>query len=341
MQSLTGEKKRNQRKSPLTPKKSYRKEDSPPPAPMRVGGRLKKAKVPFDPSDAIVVKRRQTDSSVSSIPPKKIASKDVVTPMQSCCHCKKYQKPEILVNCRKDCKTKKLSWECYSCQSCTVCLKGVANGKILKCYSCFLYYHPKCHGSEDRIQLVKENRFCCESCNNIRIINETSVGSKGGLPKKGRLFAQTRVQPANTDNSKYSTDCNSGFLGFNLNEVVEKSSDDEEMNDEPAQPTVPDSLPAQSTHRSSIDNRNTINDDSPIVDASEWSTEQVFKYFQKLFPKQAHVFRDHDIDGPSLYLLKRSDIVKGFNINIGPAVKIYSHVLKLQTKCNDPTIAWH
>lgn len=41
MQSVSGERKRNQRKSPLTPKKSFRKEESPPAIAMRVGGRVK------------------------------------------------------------------------------------------------------------------------------------------------------------------------------------------------------------------------------------------------------------------------------------------------------------
>lgn len=41
MQSLPNDKKRNQRKSPLTPKKTFRKEDSPPAIASRVGGRLK------------------------------------------------------------------------------------------------------------------------------------------------------------------------------------------------------------------------------------------------------------------------------------------------------------
>lgn len=125
MQSLPNERKRNQRKSPLTPKKSFRKEDSPPAIAMRVGGRVKvnisqqhirrsngftifassfqKAKIPFDPSDA-VTKRRQTDSCVGM---KRITvGKDSPGVQYSCCHCKKIDKRENFVNCKGDCATK-------------------------------------------------------------------------------------------------------------------------------------------------------------------------------------------------------------------------------------------
>lgn len=63
----------------------------------------------------------------------------------------------------------------------------------------------------------------------------------------------------------------------------------------------------------------------------------LFKHFKSIFPRHAHVFKDHEIDGPSLYLLKRKDIIRGFNIEIGPALKLYNHILMMQTKSRDPT----
>lgn len=166
MQSLPNERKRNQRKSPLTPKKSFRKEDSPPAIAMRVGGRVKKAKIPFDPSDA-VTKRRQTDSCLAM---KRVGvGKDAPVVQYSCCNCKKFDKPENLVNCKGVCsaksksdnktdllssikfeisvhlsclqsicenfgKNEEESWECNNCQSCTVCNRGSSNG--VSCAAC-------------------------------------------------------------------------------------------------------------------------------------------------------------------------------------------------------------
>ena len=41
-----------------------------------------------------------------------------------------------------------------------------------------------------------------------------------------------------------------------------------------------------------------------------------------------------EIDGPSLLLLKRSDVLQGLSLRLGPALKIYNHVMKLQTAGN-------
>ena len=38
-----------------------------------------------------------------------------------------------------------------------------------------------------------------------------------------------------------------------------------------------------------------------------------------------------EIDGQSLLLLKRSDVLQGLSLRLGPALKIYNHVMKLQT----------
>lgn len=38
-----------------------------------------------------------------------------------------------------------------------------------------------------------------------------------------------------------------------------------------------------------------------------------------------------EIDGQSLLLMKRSDVLTGLYIRLGPALKLYQHVLKLQS----------
>lgn len=39
-----------------------------------------------------------------------------------------------------------------------------------------------------------------------------------------------------------------------------------------------------------------------------------------------------EIDGKSLLLMKRSDVLQGLSLRLGPALKIYAHVQRLQTK---------
>ena len=63
----------------------------------------------------------------------------------------------------------------------------------------------------------------------------------------------------------------------------------------------------------------------------KWSAQDVTDYFVKVgFPDQAPVFLQEEIDGKSLLLLKRSDVVEGLSLKLGPAVKIYDQIAKLQ-----------
>lgn len=78
-----------------------------------------------------------------------------------------------------------------------------------------------------------------------------------------------------------------------------------------------------------------------VPDVKHWSVEQVCEFFAQYFPDEAHVFREQEIDGTSLLLLKRSDVVKKLPIKLGPSLRIYSLILKLQTRVNDPTLGWN
>lgn len=93
---------------------------------------------------------------------------------------------------------------------------------------------------------------------------------------------------------------------------------------------------------SSSSSRHNISEEPIVVpDVKNWSVDQVADYFAKYFPNEAQVFRDQEIDGMSLLLLKRSDIVKKLPFKLGPSLRLYSFILKIQTKLNDPTLGWH
>lgn len=83
------------------------------------------------------------------------------------------------------------------------------------------------------------------------------------------------------------------------------------------------------------------NEPFEIPDVKDWTVDQVTEFFVKYFPKEAHVFKEHEIDGMSLLLLKRSDVIKKLPIKLGPSLRIYSLILKIQTQLNDPTLAWN
>ncbi|KAJ8373200.1 hypothetical protein AAFF_G00270330 [Aldrovandia affinis] len=65
----------------------------------------------------------------------------------------------------------------------------------------------------------------------------------------------------------------------------------------------------------------------------EWTVSDVASYFTAAgFPEQAAAFRAQEIDGKSLLLMQRNDVLTGLSIRLGPALKIYEHHVKLLQK---------
>ncbi|XP_063175017.1 sterile alpha motif domain-containing protein 1-like, partial [Chroicocephalus ridibundus] len=64
-------------------------------------------------------------------------------------------------------------------------------------------------------------------------------------------------------------------------------------------------------------------------DPVEWSVRDVVDYFTEgRFPEQATAFQEQEIDGKSLLLMQRSDVLTGLSIRLGPALKIYEYHVK-------------
>ncbi|CAL8303572.1 unnamed protein product [Merluccius merluccius] len=62
----------------------------------------------------------------------------------------------------------------------------------------------------------------------------------------------------------------------------------------------------------------------------QWSVADVASYFSAAgFPEQSMAFRTQEIDGKSLLLMQRSDVLTGLSIRLGPALKIYERHIKV------------
>ncbi|XP_054614990.1 sterile alpha motif domain containing 1a isoform X2 [Dunckerocampus dactyliophorus] len=62
----------------------------------------------------------------------------------------------------------------------------------------------------------------------------------------------------------------------------------------------------------------------------QWSVADVVTYFSNAgFPEQAVAFKTQEIDGKSLLLMQRSDVLTGMSIRLGPALKIYERHIKV------------
>ncbi|XP_076004272.1 sterile alpha motif domain-containing protein 1 [Genypterus blacodes] len=65
----------------------------------------------------------------------------------------------------------------------------------------------------------------------------------------------------------------------------------------------------------------------------DWTVSDVVTYFTEAgFPEQALAFKTQEIDGKSLLLMQRSDVLTGLSIRLGPALKIYERHIKVLQK---------
>ncbi|KAH0629627.1 hypothetical protein JD844_011847, partial [Phrynosoma platyrhinos] len=70
-------------------------------------------------------------------------------------------------------------------------------------------------------------------------------------------------------------------------------------------------------------------------DPVEWSVSDVVDYFTEAgFAEQATAFQEQEIDGKSLLLMQRTDVLTGLSIRLGPALKIYEYHIKVLQQCH-------
>ncbi|OON23625.1 PHD-finger, partial [Opisthorchis viverrini] len=74
-------------------------------------------------------------------------------------------------------------------------------------------------------------------------------------------------------------------------------------------------------------------------DVRAWSVEHVREWLlEEGFPREAEAFFQQEIDGACLLLMKRMDVLTELGIKLGPAVKIYERIKRLQSGCTSPTL---
>uniref|UniRef100_A0A9J7ZET0 Sterile alpha motif domain containing 1a n=1 Tax=Cyprinus carpio carpio TaxID=630221 RepID=A0A9J7ZET0_CYPCA len=128
-----------------------------------------------------------------------------------------------------------------------------------------------------------------------------------------------------------------------LHHIVSVCHQDEALKSDGGPPAVPDPVEegdmcTKSTTEEEPVNNGGMNNGNDVVkreieqDPLLWSVADVASYITSVgFPEQALAFRTQEIDGKSLLLMQRSDVLTGLSIRLGPALKIYeNHVKVLQ-----------
>ncbi|XP_066481834.1 sterile alpha motif domain-containing protein 13 isoform X1 [Tiliqua scincoides] len=93
------------------------------------------------------------------------------------------------------------------------------------------------------------------------------------------------------------------------------------------------SIDMENKENGSLDKENLVENGRP-PDPADWAVTDVVNYFRTAgFEEQANAFQEQEIDGKSLLLMTRNDVLTGLSLKLGPALKIYEyHVKPLQTQ---------
>ncbi|XP_046407612.1 uncharacterized protein LOC124172233 [Ischnura elegans] len=203
------------------------------------------------------------------------------------------------------------SWQCIDCRSCCIC-EGVSDlNSIISCDGCEEWYHIYCH-TPALSERPRGGKWFCHHCAQDRAYAQ-SVNGVGGLPTP-------RESPIPEGNSHSSAE----------NGLCENGTSDIDADNKPCLEN------GEGESKNSL-----INVKQKVApDASNWAPIDVELYFRSVgFAEQAHVFKEQEVDGKSLLLMKRSDVLTGLGLKLGPALKMYTHVRRLQLRQHDDMVS--
>lgn len=221
-------------------------------------------------------------------------------------------------------------------KSCKICLEPLEGNPSVLCVVCGDGYHCYCH--EPRVgKTTRKSTWKCIMC---RPKEEPTTSTQ-------QSASTSRRSSLNKSDNQSEVDTNE-FSGFE--ELAKKKQQQTNGNAPPPVPApsspedslLPDGTLKVNTAKARAlfsTSHNIMPNIDTIPDCSNWECDQVYDYFHKFFPNEAYIFKDQEIDGTSLLLMTRSDMLK-FNLKLGPALNIYRHVVMLQTRSYDPRKCW-
>lgn len=255
-------------------------------------------------------------------------------------------------------------YKCEKCRYCNVC--NVRGRDLPICSICAEAYHPHCNNTtlKPGLKSIEINPkwkcFRCEESNNTSNNTSSSSGEQPSpLVRKSNVGRRKRAKVEKLEKlEKLDLPLKSKKEENREEKAVEKAeeqckhdSNKEKKNNVEVPLETQKPMKISEHPKNSIASRLTTPSPPSAAGAdvavdilrqpvSSWSVEQVVGFVGKHYPKEANVFRYQDIDGASLLLLTRQDVMNRFGLKLGPALRVFELVLSLQSQSDDVTLAW-
>jgi len=193
------------------------------------------------------------------------------------------------------------AWQCINCKTCFICRQAGSDDTLLFCDSCDLGYHMDCLSPP--LLCKPQGRWECSTCASHTGFTPTLPVNTGKLELALEQEFEAELPPLPPEI------VGSAWQERGLNMVMASVSSDL---------LTWDHLPA----------------DDNIPDITSWSPARISQYLvqQGIQELHAKVFFDQELDGGSVLLMQRKDIVKGLGLKLGPALKIFNRIKTLQTR---------
>ncbi|VUZ55821.1 unnamed protein product [Hymenolepis diminuta] len=255
------------------------------------------------------------------------------------------------------------NWQCANCKPCSICKVQKPESVMLICDACDKGYHDTCHNPAvtDRKSADQTAPWICSSCQGLgyhvkqdepkieqeEIISVLPPGSE--VPSLLPTAAPTSETVSKVDDTQ-----------TNPTAKVEKSTSaevasctDEIPEESELGKSKTKTSPSKEASTSTVENQEQMEvDDSlppnmgtphhdileiPIINTRpenvrRWTASQVADWLKEQgnYEREADIFRENEIDGCALMLLKDYNLLIDAKIKIGPAVKILEKVRLLQ-----------
>uniref|UniRef100_A0A5K3EYK0 PHD finger protein 10 n=2 Tax=Mesocestoides corti TaxID=53468 RepID=A0A5K3EYK0_MESCO len=264
--------------------------------------------------------------------------------------------PEVTERARQE------VWQCADCKSCSVCKNKEVGGLILICDACDKGFHATCHNPAVPADTDQSLPWICSACQaegyRVQTSNPSacsprpSSGDAGttavvttavaelGPPAEGTTPA-CQNQPPVSDTAGSQTPGNCEVSEESVSTTPAVSAKEPEVGHPPEEASparshleeedyLPPNLGTPQHEFSAPELHLTA---TRPADVKLWTVDQVAEWLreQGAFDKEAEAFRQQDIDGACLMLLKRMSVLTDVGIKLGPAVKIFDRIKRLQS----------
>lgn len=311
----------------------------------RVGSRTKKAKIVFDPSDHHVPRKRnrrgENEPTTGPGTPKSEPTR-TATPLSSS-------------------SNEGSSYNNHSSAASALTVGGQrgATATTTSCRAC-----QKC-GRSGPGRMPRKSPIAPWTCSGCLIPKTASkarsVGSKQGQPKMQSKSTRDRT-PEEEEEEEEADEMNDeleeeeeqeeeeeednkqqhDFAGFSETELgghgkvndvtVEQKSYVREPHEDIAGARHKSNKPAATSAEVAIRRTNSREEEGDVSakDVRYWSCDDVCRFFSRHCKSWGDLFHEQEIDGASLLLMRKCDVLSRFGLKLGPAMELYQRIVALQ-----------